>query len=131
MKRWLGSAGICFNERNELLMVKAHGSGEWSVPSGGIEEGESPEECCIREVKEETGYDVRIIEQLLVKETSIKGIEVKTYYFRIDTFGTSTGIQDPDGIIGATAWKSLPEVKTMSHAYPEDLDFLLEQFNYK
>ncbi|MCM3759032.1 NUDIX hydrolase [Sporosarcina aquimarina] len=81
MKSWLGSAGICFNEKNELLMVKCQESEEWAVPSGGIEEGESPEECCIREVKEETGYDVSILEQLLVKETSITGIEVKTYYF--------------------------------------------------
>lgn len=129
MESWLGSAGICFNEKKELLMVKCHGSEEWVVPSGGIEEGESPEECCLREVKEETGYDVNILEQLLVKETSVKGIEVKTYYFIVEKVGTSTGIQDPDGIIAAVAWKSLPEVKTMSHTYPEDLDFLLKQFN--
>ena len=92
MKSWSGSASICINGQKELLMVKSFGSEEWAVPSGGIEKGESPEECCIREVKEETGYDVKVIEQLRVKKTTIKGIKVKTYYFRVEKFGKVVGL---------------------------------------
>ncbi len=33
----------------------------WSVPSGGQEQGESSEDCCIREVFEETGYLAEIM----------------------------------------------------------------------
>ncbi|WP_231687655.1 NUDIX domain-containing protein [Bacillus sp. CHD6a] len=68
----------------------------WSVPSGGIEIGETPEECCIREVKEETGYEVRIIERLFIKESVIKGINVNTHYFNVEKIGESEGINDPD-----------------------------------
>lgn len=129
MDRWVGSAGICINEQMEILMVKSFESESWAVPSGGMEEGESPEECCVREVKEETGYDVKVVEQLRVKETTIKGIQVKTYYFRVEKVGESSGINDPDNIIIEAEWKSLDELQTIKHAYPEDLQYLLEQFN--
>ncbi|MDN4607244.1 NUDIX hydrolase [Sporosarcina highlanderae] len=46
MKSWSGSAGICINEQKEMLMVRSVGTEKWAVPSGGIEVGESPEECC-------------------------------------------------------------------------------------
>ncbi|WOV83786.1 NUDIX hydrolase [Sporosarcina jeotgali] len=127
MDSWSGSAGICINEHKKILMIKGFDSEGWAVPSGGIEEGESPEECCVREVKEETGYDVKVIEQLKLKETIINGIQVKTYYFKVEKTGESTGINDPDGIIAEADWKSISEIKTISHAYPEDLIFILEQ----
>ena len=42
MERWIGSAAVCVNERNEVLMVLQGKEGEkrWSVPSGGLEKGE-------------------------------------------------------------------------------------------
>jgi 8-oxo-dGTP diphosphatase len=84
---------------------------EWAVPSGGFEEGESPEECCIREIKEETGYDVKITKLLRIKEITIKGIKVKIYYFKVQKIGESIGINDPDRLIAAAEWKSLNENK--------------------
>jgi len=36
----------------------------WNFPGGGVDEGETPEEACIREMKEETGLDIRITELL-------------------------------------------------------------------
>lgn len=33
--------------------------GYWNCPGGRMEKGETPEECAIREVKEETGLEVR------------------------------------------------------------------------
>ncbi|WP_404433536.1 NUDIX hydrolase [Sutcliffiella horikoshii] len=122
MKEWYGSATICFNENKEVLMVKSNDSIGWSVPSGGIEKGETPEVCCIREVKEETGYDVRIIESLFVKETVKKGINVYSHYFKVEKIGESVGINDSDKTIIEAAWKSLSELKNLKHVYPEDLE---------
>ncbi|MCP3740436.1 NUDIX hydrolase [Rossellomorea sp. BNER] len=125
MKEWIGSAAVCFNEKNEILMVRGYDSDAWAIPSGGIEMRESPEECCIREVKEETGYEVEVIDTLFVKETNIKGIKAKTHYFKVKKMGESQGINDPDNIIASAEWKSLSELQKIEHAYPEDLELLL------
>ncbi|MBE9471809.1 MAG: NUDIX domain-containing protein [Chloroflexi bacterium] len=50
---------ITKGERVLLLRRKyVHGAGSWSTPGGHLEFGESPEECAIREAKEETGVDI-------------------------------------------------------------------------
>ncbi|MEX3624688.1 NUDIX hydrolase [Viridibacillus arvi] len=127
MKEWFGSAAICINENKEVLMVKGGNSESWAIPSGGIEQGETPEECCIREVKEETGYDIVIEDSLFIKETEIKGYKVITYYFKVNKTGESEGINDPDKIIVEAGWKSLRDIQNIQHAYPEDME-VLEKF---
>ncbi len=34
--------------------------GDWCLPAGFIEYGESPESCAVREVKEETNLDIKL-----------------------------------------------------------------------
>lgn len=49
---------VIFNERQEILLVKEKADGKWSLPGGWADIGLSPSEVAIKEVKEETGYDV-------------------------------------------------------------------------
>lgn len=54
-----GVAAVILNDDRELLLQqKADGS--WSLPAGMIEPGESPKHALIREVAEETGFEVNI-----------------------------------------------------------------------
>jgi len=44
---------------NRLLLSYETATGQWMLPGGGIEAGESEQACCIRETAEETGYSIR------------------------------------------------------------------------
>jgi 8-oxo-dGTP diphosphatase len=56
-----GSAAFIFDDVGRILVVKEnYDRFRWSLPGGAIEAGESPEAACVREVREETGVDVRI-----------------------------------------------------------------------
>ncbi len=51
-------------EDGKILLIRRASEpfrGEWAVPGGRIEDGESAEECAVREMKEETGLDVEPI----------------------------------------------------------------------
>ncbi len=63
---------------NKLLLIKRGippQKGMWGPPSGFIETGETPEEACLRELKEETGISGKII-----KLAGISRIEDKEVY---------------------------------------------------
>jgi 8-oxo-dGTP diphosphatase len=50
-------------ENNKVLLIKRGREpfkDEWAIPGGRIEDGESAEQCAIREMKEETGLDIEI-----------------------------------------------------------------------
>ncbi len=50
-------------EGGKVLLMKREFEpfrGKWAIPGGFLEEGESVEECCVREAKEETGLDVEV-----------------------------------------------------------------------
>ena len=54
------TAVILEDPTNNVLLTKRTDNGRWCLPGGAIDPGESAEEACVREVKEETGLSVRI-----------------------------------------------------------------------
>ena len=99
----------------------------WSVPSGGLEKGETLEECCIREVWEETGYNVEVVSKIYEKE----GITYGVHYYVVKKIGGSMKIQDPDELIHEIAWKRIDEMKKLTLSFPEDYEILNKYINKK
>jgi 8-oxo-dGTP diphosphatase len=56
----LGSYAVIVDERDRLLLALWNEAGRWTLPGGGVELHESVEEAAVREVREETGYDVEL-----------------------------------------------------------------------
>ena len=56
----LGACAVIFNEKREkILLTRRSDNGLWCLPGGKMESGETVEECCQREVFEETGLEIR------------------------------------------------------------------------
>ena len=69
MKREFSAGGVVVRTvggRPHLAAIRPQGRkpGTWVLPKGNIDPGESPAETAVREVREETGLEGRIVEKL-------------------------------------------------------------------
>lgn len=56
----IGAFAIILDDNSKVLLCLRTDKEVWNLPGGGVEIGESPWAAVIREVKEETGLDVKI-----------------------------------------------------------------------
>jgi 8-oxo-dGTP pyrophosphatase MutT (NUDIX family) len=69
-KRAVSAGGLVVDDRPDgrwVLLISrrsAAGALQWTLPKGGLEEGEQREAAAVREVREETGLDCEIIGEL-------------------------------------------------------------------
>jgi len=54
------TTAVVVDAEDRIALVHRKDNGLWALPGGGMELGESIEDCAVREVKEETGLDVKI-----------------------------------------------------------------------
>ncbi len=52
--------GVVF-DADRVLLVKEIADGRWTVPGGWADIGDSPSEATIREIREESGYEARVV----------------------------------------------------------------------
>lgn len=62
--RRVGAYGICRDESGRVLLARnsplSEFPGLWTLPGGGVEQGEHPDDAVVREFGEETGLEVRV-----------------------------------------------------------------------
>jgi ADP-ribose pyrophosphatase YjhB (NUDIX family) len=51
---------IVVNDRGEILMIRRTDNGNWAVPGGGMDLGESITDAAVRETREDTGIEAEI-----------------------------------------------------------------------
>ncbi|MFC3832790.1 MULTISPECIES: NUDIX hydrolase [Deinococcus] len=57
---------LVLNAAGDVLLTRERADGRWSLPGGWADPGESPREIAVREVREETGREVRAVRLLAV-----------------------------------------------------------------
>ncbi|WP_232660977.1 NUDIX hydrolase [Pseudonocardia sp. TRM90224] len=55
----IGAYVVCVRD-DALLLTRFAGSDRWTLPGGGLDHGERPEDAAVREVAEETGYRIEL-----------------------------------------------------------------------
>ena len=65
-KKRMAAGALFLNERQEILIVKPAYREFWLLPGGVIEDGESPRQACMREIREELGLEVWVEKLLCV-----------------------------------------------------------------
>ncbi|TCB99022.1 NUDIX domain-containing protein [Micromonospora zingiberis] len=55
-----GAAALVTDQHGRVLLQRRTDSGNWALPGGAMDIGETLQQCAVREVKEETGLDIEI-----------------------------------------------------------------------
>lgn len=78
----MGVGGIIFRDDRVLLVKRGKdpGKGQWSIPGGIVDVGETVETAVRREIKEETGLQVEVVDLMAVFERILPDPQGKILY---------------------------------------------------
>lgn len=114
----VGCSAAIFEERGRILLTRRADNGQWCLPGGGMESGESAAEACEREVFEETGLRVRVkrlvgvyshADQLVVYPDGNKA-HIVALHFEAEVIGGELGLSNETTDFG---YFTLDEIQNM------------------
>jgi len=95
----------CFVLREDrVLLVREREDGRWTLPGGWTDIGQSPAECALRELREESGYEGKVIRLLAVLDRNKQGHDptpwhIYKLYFHCEVTGEGAGSTlETDGV---------------------------------
>lgn len=94
-----------------------HGEGTWTMPGGKMHFGESFEETCFRETKEETGieFDKNQLKIISISNDMVTDAHFVTIGFLAEKFDGNAKVMEPDEI---TKWKWFDINSTPTNIFP-------------
>lgn len=131
----LGCSAAIFDEQKLVLLTKRRDNGQWCLPSGGVEPGESVAEACEREVLEETGLSVRVKrfvgvyshpDQLTVYSETDK-FQIVALHFEAEIIGGELGLSDETSDYGYFTVEEIEGLEMLGRHKERIIDTLANQ----
>ena len=119
----VGCSAAIINEEGKVLLTRRLDNGQWCLPSGGMEAGESPSETVIREVFEETGLHVRVTRlvgvysdpnQLVVYVDGNK-VQIVAVHFEAEVTGGTLGVSNETSAFGYFSLEEMGGMGMLGH----------------
>ncbi len=128
----LGCSAVVCDDAGRVLLTRRRDNGQWCLPSGGMEAGESPAETCVREVLEETGLRVRVKRlvgvysdpnQLVVYADGTK-VQIVAIHFEAEAVGGTLGLSDETSDFGYFSSEEIEGMELLGHHKQRIMDTL-------
>jgi 8-oxo-dGTP diphosphatase len=122
------AAYVVVGRADDVLLARWTGprGPEWTLPGGGLDFGEDPADAAVREVREETGYTVRLDRLLIVNSFRrvLPDAPIDFHAIQIVYAGTVIGgdlCHEVDGSTDMAAWYPRAEVAALTRVPLVDL----------
>ncbi len=89
----------------------------WAFPGGTIRQGETDEQALMREMREETGYEVKVVNK--ISERDFPGLSVHLKYFKCEPVKVKTTVIEETHEIDRVKWV---EPKQLKNFFTTDMD---------
>ena len=111
-----GVAVIAFDGQGRVLLARhSYGPPVWTLPGGGIDRGELPEQAAVREIREELGCGLADLVLVEVDERQVAGSLDRQHVFAARLVGepvadmreiTAIAWTDPEDLPEPCAWRA-------------------------
>ena len=128
----LGCSGAVLDDKGRILLTKRADNGQWCLPGGAVEAGESVAEACEREIWEETGLIVRVKrlvgiysypDQLVIYPDG-KKVQVVALHFEVERIDGEPGLSNETSDFGFFAREELDGLEFLGRHKERILDTL-------
>jgi ADP-ribose pyrophosphatase YjhB (NUDIX family) len=115
----VGVGAVAVKDGKILVVKRAFepGAGKWSVPGGLVEIGEKLSDACAREMKEETGIDVQVLELINVFDMIDRDESGRVrYHYVLADFLTKPvgGTETPNAEVSEMRWVTPQQAKALN-----------------
>lgn len=121
---------VIFKDGKLLMAQDLDTPDEWTIPGGWCDVDLSPVETCVKEVKEETGYDIEVTKFLaLMDRNNYTQSEVYNVYSLVFLAEIVGGENNPNFEVNKVDFFDLESLPTLSHKLTKkELDIILKAY---